>query len=83
MQVDAEEFRAKGGDLALRVERRIVQHAVGQVEDPNASTPGLQMFGDVGEPQRVHLEGGGGGNDVGDRPEENGAFPEVEHARRV
>ena len=83
MEVDEIDVGVEAGDALLRVELGIGEHQVGDVDDPGPEARPLQMGRDGHEPDGVHLEDGGRGDYVADRPVEYRFLPEIVHARRV
>jgi hypothetical protein len=83
VQVDTEDRRVQLGDVRLDVKRGCLQHPIREVDKTRVVVIRLEICGDAGQADRVHLELRGRRNDVSERAFEDDLIAKVPHRRRV
>jgi len=77
MKIDPEDRRFVFLNESLYVEFLVLKHLDGDIDNSYSETMALQIFGEAGEPDRVHFKNRSGGNDIADRAMNPRPLPEV------
>jgi len=81
VEIDPEGHGIIFSDEPLHVELFILEHLHGHIDDPHLETVTLQVFGEAGKPDGIHLKDRRRRDDIADRTMDSGPLSEVVKGR--